>query len=147
MKLRGRNLYDDDVARIVAVLDGWSGRLTWDLLVEALEARKFARYTRQTLHKHERIARAFASRKKALAQNGVGADVESPELRMALEHLARVESENGRLKRENYLLLEQFARWAYNAHSRGLGKEFLNRPLPSVNRDQSDTSNVLRTRR
>ena len=146
MKSRGRNLDDNDVADIVAILDGWSGKLSWELLVDAVEARKFMRYTRQTLHKHVRIAHAFAARKQARAQEDVGSCVDFPELRMAIERLARVESENERLARENRLLLEQFARWAYNAHSRGLSREFLDRPLPTVNRDQSSAPNVLRTR-
>jgi len=56
---------------------------------------------------------------------------------MALELIARLESENNRLTAENQQLLGQFARWAYNAHSRGLSKDFLDRPLPGVNRGQS----------
>jgi hypothetical protein len=137
VKLRGRNLEDDDVAAIVAILDGWSGRLTWELLIEALEERKFARYTRQTLHKHERIAQAFAARKKALSGDNPAVDDESPEQKMQRDHLARLENEVTRLKAENQLLLAQFVRWAYNAHTRGLDKDFLNRPLPDVNRNQS----------
>ena len=137
MKLRGRNLEDGDVASIVAVLDGWSGKLSWELLIEALEARKFARYTRQTLHKHEHIAAAFAARKKALAGGVAEARAESPELQAAVERVTRLEAENGRLKADNQLLLEQFARWAYNAQTRGLDRQFLNRPLPDVHRDQS----------
>jgi hypothetical protein len=137
VKLRGRNLEDDDVAAIVAVLDGWSGKLSWELLIEALEARKFARYTRQTLHKHARVAAAFAARKQALSGGGAEARADSPELGAALERIARLESENARVKAENRFLLEQFARWAYNAQTRGLDRQFLNRPLPDVHRDQT----------
>lgn len=138
MKRRSRNLNDADVADIVAILDGWSGKLSWDLLIDAVEARKFGRYTRQALHKHERIALAFVARKKALTQgSGSVPETESPELKMALERLTRAEREVERLNRENRLLLEQFARWAYNAHGRGLGKDFLDRPLPAVSREQT----------
>jgi hypothetical protein len=137
LKIRGRNLEDEDIAKIVAVIDGWSGKLTWELLIDALESRKFARYTRQTLHKHPRIAEAFATRKNSSVSEGKVSRVDSPEMQVCLERIARVETENDRLKRENHTLLEQFARWAYNAHSRGLDKEFLDRPLPNVNRDQS----------
>lgn len=136
MKLRGRNLDDTDVADIVSILDGWSGKLSWELLVDAVEARKFIRYTRQTLHKHERIARAFAARRMAKAA-GSAVRADSAELQLALERIARLESENKRLTAENQHLLGQFARWAYNAHSRGLSKEFLDRTLPAVNRGQS----------
>jgi hypothetical protein len=141
VKVRARNLGDDDVADIVAILDGWSGTLSWERLIEAVEARKFARYTRQALHKHERIAHAFAARKTALAEAGPAPSGESPEVKVALERIARLESENSRLRAENALLVEQFVRWAYNAHARGLSKEFLDRPLPAINRGQSLRSN------
>jgi hypothetical protein len=144
VKVRARNLGDEDVADIIAILDGWSGALSWERLIEAIEARKFARYTRQALHKHARIARAFAARKTALAEAGPAPTVESPELKVALERIARLDGENSRLRAENALLVEQFVRWAYNAHARGLSKEFLNRPLPSVNRERSRKTDVGR---
>lgn len=53
-----------------------------------------------------------------------------PDLRIAKEAIARLEAENSRLKMENDRLLEQFARWAYNAYSKGVPEEVLNRPLP-----------------
>lgn len=98
----------------------------------------FNRYTRQALYKHERIRNAFELRKNALS--GEGGDVKraaSPQLQIALDRITRLEAENRRLESENNQLLEQFARWAYNAHTRGLDHEFLNHPLPSVNRDQT----------
>jgi hypothetical protein len=54
-----------------------------------------------------------------------------------MQRMARLEAENERLRTENDQLLEQFARWAYNAHTRGLDEKFLNRVLPSVNRGQT----------
>jgi hypothetical protein len=142
-RTRARNLDDAAIADIVAILDGWTGKLSWELLVDAIERRKHARYTRQGLDKHERIKHAFALRKKAIAEAiaagrdaGVP-DVESPELQAALERIARLEAENARVEAENQRLLGQFACWAYNAHTRGLDKVFLSRPLPAVNRDQT----------
>jgi len=137
-RLRARNLQDDDVADIVALLDGWSGKLSWELLIEAIEKRKFARYTRQALHRHERISQAFSLRKAALGEGeDTAARANSPELQMALDRITRLEAENARLTTENLRLLEQFVCWAYNAHTRGLEQAFLNRPLPAVNRDQT----------
>lgn len=132
---RARNLDDASIKQIVEILDGWTEKLTWELLIDAVELRMHNRYTRQTLHKHVRIKNAFDLRKVAL----VGGDgevriVRSPELQKALERIARLETENKRLGSENELLLEQFARWAYNAHARGLDSNFLNRSLPPVNR-------------
>jgi hypothetical protein len=144
-RLRTRNLEDDDIADIVALLDGWSGKLSWELLIEAIERRKHARYTRQALHRHERIGQAFSLRKAALSEGeGTTARASSPELQMALDRITRLEAANARLTAENQRLLEQFVCWAYNAHTRGLDHAFLSRPLPAVNRDQTGKTSLKR---
>lgn len=139
-RMREKNLDDDVVATIVGVLDGWSGRLSWEALIKAVERRARLSYTRQTLHRHERIRLAFAVRKKALSGQ---TDDEcrramSPELQVALDRIARLEAENMRLAAENNALLEQFAVWSYNAQTRNLTREFLNKPLPGVDREPSE---------
>jgi len=138
-RVRGKNISSDDVADIVSILDGWAGKLTWGLLIRSIVSRKRVEYTRQALHKHQRIKQAFAVRKKALAVGKVLGipTVGSPELQAALERIRRLEAENARLEAENQALLGQFACWAYNAHTRGLDHAFLSRPLPTVNRDQT----------
>jgi hypothetical protein len=145
---RAKNLCDQDVARIVEVLDGWAGKLTWELLISAVELRLFARYTRQALHKHVRIKEAFRHRKDALANNGERSRpvASFPELQLALDRIDRLTAENERLKKENERLLEQFLRWAYNAHTRNLDKDFLNRPLPLVDRQQTRVSRASRAK-
>ncbi|AUT67236.1 MULTISPECIES: hypothetical protein [Paraburkholderia] len=144
-RVREKNLDDSVVAKIVEVLDGWSGRLTWEALIEAVERREGLRYTRQALHRHERIRLAFAVRKKALSgEDAQPREATSPELQVALDRVARLEAENRRLVAENNALLEQFARWAYNAHTRNLTNEFLNNPLPAVDREQSKQSRSTR---
>lgn len=138
MARRGKNLTDDAIEQIVRLLDGWSGKLTWEALIDATVARLHCRYTRQTLHKHERIRAAYALRKEALGgQKEVGAPRGSRQLADAMARIARFEAENQRLEAENQRLLEQFVVWAYNAHTRGLDKNSLSQPLPRVNRDQT----------
>lgn len=138
MARRGKNLTDDAIEQIVRLLDGWSGKLTWEALIDATVARLHCRYTRQTLHKHERIRAAYALRKEALGgQKEAGAPRGSGQLADAMARIARFEAENQRLEAENQRLLEQFVVWAYNAHTRGLDKNFLSQPLPRVNRDQT----------
>jgi hypothetical protein len=133
---RAKNLSAADVEIIVGILDGWSGKLTWDLLIQAIARRNRATYTRQALNNHERIKNAFALRKSALAGKPSSGTkkVGPPELQAALERIARLEGENQRLQMENNRLLEKFATWAYNAHIRGLDETFLSQPLPVVDR-------------
>ncbi|MCU1191901.1 hypothetical protein JAK62_11235 [Stenotrophomonas maltophilia] len=131
---RAKNLNDSDVAKIVGILDGWSGRLTWEGLLDAVEKHLYARYTRQALHKHARIQAAFEQRKLALA-NGDRRQrsfENLPEMQVAMDRIARLEGELARLEAENARLLEQFVRWAYNASVRGLDDVYLNSPLPVV---------------
>jgi hypothetical protein len=136
---RAKNLTDSMIAEVVGIVDGWSGRLTWDLLVDAVEQRTLQRYTRQALHKHSQIKAAFSLRKKHLPASALtGPEPDTyPELKAANQRIARIEAENLRLRSENDALLEQFVLWAYNAHTRGLDHTFLSRPLPSVNRGQT----------
>ncbi|MDP9651068.1 hypothetical protein [Paraburkholderia caledonica] len=136
--MREKNLDDETVAMIVEVLDGWSGRLSWEALIASVARRTGRLYTRQTLHRHERIRLAFTGRKKASSgQIEQRHEKCSPELQISSDRIARLEAENRRLAAENYNLLEQFARWAYNAHTRNLSVEFLNSALPGVDREQS----------
>lgn len=137
---RAKNLTDADIKHIVEILDGWSGKLSWELLIDAIELRLFNRYTRQALFKHERLRNAYELQKKNPSLVGNQGKTNSPELQMALDRIARLEAENRRLEAENEHLLEQFVRWAYNAHTRGLDKDFLSKPLPGVNRGQTALS-------
>lgn len=139
---RSKNLRDEDIAKIVEVLDGWSGKLTWELLLDAIEKRVFARYSRQALHKHARIKDAFAHRKDALSNGGARPrkKASSPELQLALDRIDRLNGEVERLKAENTRLLEEHRLWAYNAYTRNLDLDFLNRPLPEVDRRQTRVS-------
>ncbi|MXR38283.1 hypothetical protein GQF02_15025 [Neisseriaceae bacterium B2N2-7] len=138
MTYRGKNLTDDAIEQIVRLLDGWKGKLTWDALIDAIVTRLHCRYTRQALHKHERIRTAYTLRKDTLGnKKEAAAPPRSGPLADAMVRIDRLEAENKRLEAENQRLLEQFVVWAYNAHTRGLDKEFLSQPLPIVNRGQT----------
>lgn len=138
LRSRAKNLDDRAIEQIVQILDGWSGKLTWEVFIEEISLRLRTRYTRQALHNHVRIKEAFAGRKKALAgRDSEEVEAESSELQHALQRIARLEVENERLKSENNNLLEQFVRWAYNLSTQALDEKFLNQPLPSVHRESS----------
>jgi hypothetical protein len=136
---RSRNLDDAAISEIVGIVDGCTGPLTWQLLIEAINDRTRVRYTRQALNNHERIKLAFCVRRKTLkATRGLlRVDTATPEHAALRQINARRDAEIERLKAENARLLEQFVRWSYNANNRGVREEVLNRPLPAVNRGSS----------
>jgi hypothetical protein len=136
---RAPNLSGSDIETVVGVLDGWTGKLTWERLIAVLAANLRATYTRQALSNHARIADGFDQRKKGLRVAGRAKKPAlrdtSPEMQVALQRLERVEAEKMRLTAENERLLVQFALWLYNAEMRGLTKEQLSAPMPAVHRE------------
>lgn len=137
-KRRGRNIDDLAIIQIVELLDGWTAKLSWDLLVDEIEVRMGIRYTRQTLDKHARIKISYQATKKRVSnKSGQGFRQKycSQELGPTLERLERLGTENSRIKMENERLLEQFLTWAYNAHLKGLTQDYLNTPLPGCDRE------------
>jgi hypothetical protein len=127
-------LDDEAIKRIADILDGWDGDLSWQALIEQVQVRLQSKYTRQALHRHERIRLAFEATKKRLTTPDKRKRDPTDLVRVSAARISRLEAENDRLQQENDRLLEQFVRWAYNAHTRGLDEAFLNRPLPQVNR-------------
>jgi len=143
---RAKNLGNADITAIVEILDGWSGRLTWDALIDAVERHLFVRYTRQALHKHTRIQNAFALKKQSLVSTGGRQRkvASTPEMQAVQDKIARLQGQVERFEAENTRLLEQFARWAYNASIRGLDEAYLNSALPNVNRKRGAERRVGR---
>ena len=136
MRSRARNIDDQAINQIVSILDGWTGKLSWELLIDAIFTKMKMRYTRQALNNHVRVKQAFTDRKTTLSGgDGRAKKYASPELQLAHQRIARIEAENDRLRMENNNLLEQFVRWAYNASTRGLDEGFLTQPLGRVHRD------------
>ena len=131
---RARNLDDEAITCIAEILDGWNGVLSWQALIEQVQARLQSKYTRQALHRHERIRLAFEATKERLARPLKRQQDTNDLVRIPAARISRLEAENDRLQQENDRLLEQFVRWAYNAHTRGLDEAFLNMPLPQVDR-------------
>lgn len=136
MKRRSPNLIPERVDAIIEMIRAWEGRLTWPALIASIAAKFRASYTRQALFKHDRIRIAYETHRSSpnrLSGNGNLRPASAP-LKAALERLQRLERENAELKKREQALLEQFHRWAYHASTRGLTEEFLDRPLPTLNR-------------
>ncbi len=134
---RADNLTDDMIEKIVEILDGWSEKLTWNLLIEEIKIRLKNEYTRQALAKHNRIKSTYDITKERVSGDRKDSRPVSIETAMMMQSLKRVEAENLRLHQENQNLLEQFARWAYNAYSKGITIDALNKSLPKVDRGKT----------
>jgi len=132
---RSKNLTSETIEAIVKILDGWSGKLTWELLIDEVSKRLHQTYTRQALSSYERVKGAFQLQKGRLPyQREKSKKLYDPTDIAESQRNARLVAENARLESENQRLLEQFTRWAYNAHTQGISEEVLNKALPKVYR-------------
>ena len=131
---RSENLTDVVIEKIVHILDGWSGKLTWNGLIDEIEIHIKTRYTRQALAKHKRIKDAYDLTKDRVSKGIKEIPNVSVEVAVLIQKTKRLEAENDRLHKENQDLLAQFARWAYNAYSKGITKDILDKALLDVDR-------------
>ncbi len=136
-----KHLTDMDIEKIVGVIDGCTGKLTWDWVCDTAAKAVGKRPTRQSLNTHVRIKAAFKNKKERL-KSGAGEIKTPPSLTVAAQRIKRLEEENARLKKENELFLEQFVVWQYNAYRNGLSEAQLNDPLPVIDRESSEADKV-----
>ncbi len=138
-KQRAADLNEERIEVILTTLDGWQGKLTWDLLIEAVAAKTGQHYSRFTLSDYPDIANAFSIRKRAVRDKAGSKPLSSRDERVqaALDTARVAKEENKRLKQEKELLLERFVVWASNAERHGVTMSMLNAPLPKPPRDRS----------
>jgi hypothetical protein len=138
-KPRAPALTDERIATIVQLLDEWSGKLTWQKLIEAVQRQTGVEYSRFTLMEKPRIAHAFELRKGTLrvAEEGRIRQPSDERLREAYEKLKRCNAKIARLEAENQLLTEQFVTWLVNAQRRGVSLEMLQKQLTKPDRDRT----------
>lgn len=138
-KQRAPDLTDATISVVVDLLDGWTGKLTWDLLIaEVLRLTGFE-YSRFTFAEYPRIADAFAVKKRKLSGT-LAREPRTPrdgQILAAMNERDRFKEKADRLERENELLLEQFQTWAVNAERHGVTIAKLNAPLALPNRERS----------
>lgn len=134
----------DNKETILAIIDGWNGKLTYNLLSEKLQAELGLKRppSRHTYIKHDEIKHAFDLKKEEL-RNKKSAAIEEAKLLLdspeklskmlksldnddatiaeLIKRLEKIENENERLHSENTrlsaqidILLERFARWQHN---------------------------------
>ena len=135
-KKRSKNIEDCLVDDIVRIIDQWGGtRLTWSLLIDEIELLQAIRYTRQALAKYTKIQIAFSLKKEALTGPTTPPKRKvSQEVQMLLDENSKLKHQLHRYQKEADQMLEQFARWIYNAGLHNLSLQDLNKPLPDSNR-------------
>ncbi|WP_156367034.1 hypothetical protein [Bosea thiooxidans] len=102
--------------------------MTWEALCEVIERETKARYTRQALNRYVDIKVAYgAYRDNPTVRN-------EKKLSESAERIQKLERRIAELEAVRTLLLEKFARWAYNASTRNLDEVFLDQPLVRINR-------------
>ena len=124
----GKRLSDADIATAVELLDGWAGKLTWDIYLSVLELDLGHKYTKAAMLRHDRVKLAWENAKSRVrsvegGHGSVGMNQAKARIQELTDRLNRMESENNQL-------LEQFVRWSNNAVMKGLTLEDLDRPLP-----------------
>lgn len=138
-KPRAPDLTGERIGLVLETLDVWKGKLTWELLLDAVQASTGYRYSRFTFAEYPEITNAFSLRKDALRgtlprERGEPRD---ERVRAALAQADRYKAKAKRLEMENQLLTEQFVMWAINAERKGVTLDMLNAPLPKPGRDRS----------
>src|SRR5271168_1010656 len=96
---RSRNLDDAAISEIVGIVDGYTGPLSWNILIEAIYERTRVRYTRQALNNHERIKLAFSVRRETLkaSRGPMRVETTTSEHAALLQVNARLDAEIDRL--------------------------------------------------
>ena len=138
-KTRAPDLTAERIQTVLETIDGWKGKLTWDLLIAAVEKATEIAYSRFTFAEYPEIANAFTLKKDALrgAWKGEPTAPRDERVRAALEQAARLQAKVERLAQENMLLKEQFVTWAHNAERKGVTIMMLNAPLGKPQRERS----------
>lgn len=137
-KERAPDLTSERIEDILVLLDGWSGKLTWDAVIDRVKTETGIEYSRFTLGEYPRIAEAFRLRKQALRGHLAGPRLPRDErLRAAMEQAERYRQKSLRLERENQALLEQFMTWAINAERAGVTVAMLSKALLKPARERS----------
>ncbi|GJI89018.1 hypothetical protein [Duganella hordei] len=138
-KIRAPDLTEERISIVLDTLDSWSGKLTWELLLDAVESLTGLRYSRFTFAEYPEIANAFSLKKDTLRGTlpRSRGEPQDERIRAALMQVKRHQAKSARLQAENNLLIEQFVIWAINAERKGVTIAMLNNPLPKPHRDRS----------
>lgn len=123
-------LSEKDVKCIEALIRDWRGsKLTWQLVVTACQNELGIQTTRKTLLTRDSIKTTMRLRKEELKAPSQ-APRQFTDIDRANDRIARLTQRVAELEAAQETLIDQFARWAYNADAHGLNETILNQPIP-----------------
>ena len=127
-------LSGSDVQRIELMIRNWqNNKLTWELVVRGCSAELGIETTRKTLLTRENIKAAMRLRKAEL-KTPSQAVRQFKDIDRANDRIVRLSQRIAELECAQQILIDQFARWAYNADAHGLNIDVLNQPIPKPHR-------------
>lgn len=133
-----KHLKQADIDAIVDIIRGWpNDKMSWEGICEASAKIIGKSPTRQTLNAHAAIKGAYTAKKNGLKVHGPRMAMPSS-LAVAAQRIARLQTENDELKMRNDELLEQFAKWQYNAYKLDIKERQLNAELPRIDRERTE---------
>lgn len=130
-------LSDKAIDKAVQVLDGWVGKLTWDLYLAVLAVEIGHKYTKAAMLRQPRIRATWDHAKDRAQEEAPVRGHGNVAMAQSAKRIRELEQRVERLKRENNELLEQFVRWAHNATRRGMTQQDLDKPLPVAIRKET----------
>jgi len=133
-----KHLKQADIDAIVDIIRGWpNDKISWEGICEASAKIIGKSPTRQTLNAHAAIKGAYTAKKNGLKVHGPRTAMPSS-LAVAAQRIARLQTENDELRLKNDALLEQFAKWQYNAYKYGVKLHQLEADLPPIDRERTE---------
>lgn len=129
-------LTNEKIDIALKVLDGWTGKLTWDRYLAILELDVGHKYTKAALLRHPKFKNSWDKKRwEYQEEDNEGTQYGNKILKTALKKIESLEKEIERLKNDNELLTEKYVVWITNAANKGMTLDELNRPLP-INTDK-----------
>jgi hypothetical protein len=137
---RNRVFTQTDIDGIVSLIRNWPKEtIKWGDICTAAERVLGFKPSRQGLSQHEAILIAFQSRKGHLRIQPKEASPMPSSLAIASKRIASLNAEKRELELQIKQLRERFRTWQYNAHVKNMTEEDLDKPLPIIDKDVSES--------
>jgi hypothetical protein len=136
---------DKTESQIRAIIEDWKEpRISWEAVVEAVNAEFKGKWTRVAIAKHPKLQKAFSDTKKKLRElekKGGGGRRRTEgdgTLEVLQKQVRSLKEENERLLSINAKLEQKFVRWKTNAYLNGWPIKKLDEDLEKPDRGQTD---------